>query len=491
MESKKIFFLGRIIFFLLALFISGKNVNAQCVWNNTSFIHRDGQQILDGKNHPIQLNGVNLGGWLMWEGWIWGGGFTSEKDIITNMQSLIGKAATDSFGDSIYNKFITREDILKISQECYNIVRIPINHTLLEDDYTPFVYKPKGWAVLDSLLQWCEDYNVYVLLDLHSAPGGQSTLFTADPDILINLWNGSVNQERTKKLWKAIAQRYKNRGIIAGYDLLNEPNVSDNSKLINLYKDIIDSIRSMDGNHMLHIEGNNYAQDFSMFSALLDSNMCFHFHFYSLVFNSTLEKNLQVFTNLSNLLNVPIWCGEWGENDISQIALTVKLFNDPAYKVRGNAFWTWKKMKQSLQYPYYAGIDLSSNWNKSISWLGNTSSPKPTEIELQSGISEFLSNASIPNYTLNASVSKILNRCSSTGINEIQKINQGKLNRISIEKNPKLNWVDQIENYELINSSGKLIWAGKDFKKNNISNFDNGIYFLRKSGTLNSRVFEN
>jgi len=193
-----------LLLFFITTITSGK---AQAIWNNTSFVHRNNQQILDGQNNVIKLNGVNLGGWLMWEGWIWGGGFTAEKDIYNNIQTIVGSTSASNFRDSVYHNLITKADIQKISQECFNVVRIPFNHNILEDDFNPYVYKQSGWNLLDSVLQWCEDYNVYAVLDLHSAPGGQSTSFTADPDFLINLWNGAINQTRTKRLWKAIASR--------------------------------------------------------------------------------------------------------------------------------------------------------------------------------------------------------------------------------------------------------------------------------------------
>ncbi len=98
------------------------------------------------------MQGANLGGWLLWEGWIWGGGYTQEKTIYNKIQTKLGTAAADNFRDSVYHNFITREDIKKISEQCFNVVRIPFNHTILEDDATPFVYKQSGWDLLDTIL---------------------------------------------------------------------------------------------------------------------------------------------------------------------------------------------------------------------------------------------------------------------------------------------------------------------------------------------------
>ena len=326
---------------------------AQANWNNSSFVHQNGKYILDGNNDTIQLNGVNLGGWLMWEGWIWGGNFTQEKTIYNDIESIVGTTEADDFREAVYDNYITEADIESISNQCHNVVRIPFNHTILEDDFNPYVYKQSGWDRLDSILSWCENHNVYAVLDLHSAPGGQSPLFTSDPDLFINLWNGAINQERTRRLWKAIADRYKDRGIIAGYDLLNEPAAPNDSLLVDIYQGIIDSVRAVDTNHMLFIEGNNYAEDFSMFTAPLDNNMAYEFHFYTWFIFSGQQDSLMHFTTLSDTSGIPIWCGEWGENDYSKLDETKSYFDDPAFGISGSAFWTWKKVIKPGAYPYY------------------------------------------------------------------------------------------------------------------------------------------
>lgn len=481
MRQRQFFRPTRNLFFLVTFLISNLNVLAQAVWDNTSFIHRQNQKILNGQNNVIKIDGVNLGSWLMWEGWVWGGGFTAEKDINSNMQTIIGSTATNAFKDSVYTNFITRADIQKISQECFNVVRIPFNHTLLEDDFTPYVYKPAGWAVLDSVLKWCEDYNVYAVLDLHSAPGGQSTSFTADPDFLITLWNGTINQNRTKRLWKVIADRYKNRGIIAGYDILNEPNVSPSSDMLNLYNAIVDSIRSVDTNHMLFIEGNNYAQDFSMFITLPDPNICFEFHIYPWFFNNadSITAHVNVYTSLSNSLNAPIWCGEYGENDLTHLDTTLMILSDPINKVSGTSFWTWKKMKQPFQYPYYYGIDNTTDWNKSITWICNTSSPVPTLTEMQNGINGFTNNIKFQNCSIDTTISNLTKICDPTGIESLIKQENYAFypNPFTTTINIKSN--KQKEFYELINSTGQTIWTGKQINKQDFTSLTNGLYFLR------------
>ncbi len=398
------------IFLTIILVISIHKIQGQFSWTNTGFVKRENQNIVDSRNKTIKLDGVNLGGWLMWEGWIWGGGFTQEKKIFEGIKIKLGESAAENFKESIYNYFITRKDIQKISEECLNTVRIPFNHTILEDDDAPFLYKKTGWKRLDSILKWCEDYNVYAVLDLHSAPCGQSTLFTADPDE-VDLWSSKICQYRTIQLWKAIAEKYKNRGIIAGYDILNEPNLKSNKLLIEFYQTIIDSIRTVDNNHMVFIEGNNYAQDFTMFEKLFDSNMVFEFHIYT--WFTSLSKSIEKYMMLSKKLNVPIWCGEWGENAVNTLKKTIDEFHSQKNNISGNAYWTFKKQTKTFQFPCYLCFDKSKLWNKSINWLDNHNNTEPTTEEMNKGISEFINNIITQDVKLNNTLKTILEKCNT------------------------------------------------------------------------------
>ncbi|WP_343633822.1 cellulase family glycosylhydrolase [Fluviicola sp.] len=391
---------------------SGIPAFTQANWNNTSFVHRSGRQILDGNNTPIRLEGVNLGGWLLWEGWIWGSGYTQEKTIYNRIKNKVGQASADAFRDSVYHHFITRKDIEAISGECFNLVRLPFNHTILEDDANPYVYKQSGWDLLDSVLDWCEDNDLYVLFDMHSAPGGQSTYFVTDPDSP-NMWADPVYQTRTAELWKAIANRYKNRGIVAGYDLLNEPVAPADSTLVQFYELLVDSIRTVDTNHMLFIEGKDASTDFSIFTSLPDPNMVFAFHFYSwFVWN--IPDALDEYVALSQNMNVPVMCGEWGENNYAPLSTTLDYFKDPAKQISGETFWTWKKMFSGGNYPCYVGVDTSSLWNKSIKWISNGFNPNPTVAEMQQGMNEFVQNMKFQHCFFNDSMSDLLKACSGT-----------------------------------------------------------------------------
>ncbi|MBI2093701.1 MAG: cellulase family glycosylhydrolase [Candidatus Omnitrophica bacterium] len=182
-------------------------------------LRQEKTHIVDGNGHRVKLRGVNVNGWLLWEGWVWGGWFESETKILTKLERLVGTEEVKHFQQQVYEKFIGERDIERMSALGFNMVRIPINHRLLEEDENPFVYKESGWQILDRVLRWCEQYRVYAVLDLHSAPGGQGDLFTVDPEGKGKLWGSGIHQERTIALWKAVASRYKDSAVVAAYDL--------------------------------------------------------------------------------------------------------------------------------------------------------------------------------------------------------------------------------------------------------------------------------
>ena len=209
---------------------SPKAVEGRPSPHRNQMLHQQGTKIVDEHGKEVKLRGVSLGGWLIWEGWIFGKGIpTSERTIITRLQKAVGDRDADEFRRQVYDNFITGADIQRISEAGFNCVRVPLYQRLFKDD--------TGWKLLDRLLGWCERHQVYVVLDLHAVPGGQSNLGMADPgDARGLVWASEENQKRTIEIWKLIAARYRQRKIVAGYDLINEPAPPTGADLVLLYR---------------------------------------------------------------------------------------------------------------------------------------------------------------------------------------------------------------------------------------------------------------
>jgi endoglucanase len=354
-------------------------------------VHQVGRTIVGPDGKPLRLRGVNLGGWLLWEGWDFSKGFDlTEASVDEGLADLVGQPAVDQFHEQMYANFITEADIQAISEAGFNSVRLPINYRILEDDDHPYVYKESGWKLIDQALAWCEKYGVYVILDLHAVPGGQSGMPPSDSSLTeALLWSSQEDQARTIALWKTIASRYKDRKVVAGYDLLNEPLLANGNKLVAFYQKLIPAIREVDPYHLLILEGTIFSGDFSMFSGPLSQNQMYGFHMYNWLIDDRQIK-LDEFRKVSQTQDVPLWAGEFGDNTYDMINTTVDLYEDPMNEVNaGWSFWTWKKVPGT--YPALVAVTAPPRWQAVMDWINDPIvSPRPSAAEAQAGMDDFI-----------------------------------------------------------------------------------------------------
>ncbi len=374
------------------------------------FLHDDRTRIVDAAGHPVQLQGVNLGGWLLWEAWIWEGDINvfnlpaqAESNIRKQLATLVGPEAFRAFEAAFYDSFIQESDIEAVAAQGFNTVRVLFNYRLLEDDAAPGQYKARGWEVLDRLVDRLEKHRVYGVLSMASAPGGQSDLFTADPGA-VSLWDSAQQQQRTIALWRAIADRYRDRPGIAAYDLLNEPKPGS-ADLVALYARIVAGIRQVDANHMVMVQGKTFALDFSSFTARLDANQAYTFHVYNwfdaLTREDTIGKIMRV-KNIADAHGLPLWNGEFGQDSYAVVEKNRCIFERSDLGVSGWAYYTWKNAPN--KYPHLYGIGRRSDaWKKVISWIA---APllhrRPSKVEALVGVREFLEDIKLENCSFNA-----------------------------------------------------------------------------------------
>lgn len=265
---KKLFFNTLLVF---SFFCFSSCSNANELFANEGFVRASNQRIVKGDGDEIILKGVGLGGWMIQEGYMLGTQ-GAQHEIRSFLEEMAGVAATNKFYEDWLSFFVNQNDIKQIAQWGYNSIRLPMHYNLYLDGNGHWIENSTGLILTDNLIKWCKEEGLFLILDLHAAPGGQgNNQDISDRRDGESLWTNEASRNATILFWYKLAQYYKNEKTIAGYDLLNEPNYdfedSGNSKgcnclmnkpLLDLYQDIIDTIRSVDRNHLLIIEGNCY-----------------------------------------------------------------------------------------------------------------------------------------------------------------------------------------------------------------------------------------
>jgi len=306
------------------------------------------------ENKEIFLRGFGLGGWFIPEGYMLK--FFTSCDRPRRIEKLVeetcGQEYSKYFWDQYYDKYISEFDIKLIAEQGFNCVRIPINsRTLFNLESQEISFNKTILVFLDRCINWCKNYGVYVILDMHGAPGGQTGQNIDDsladsPDLFCN----SVFRDQLCKCWRLLALHYSNEEFIVGYDLLNEPlpNFFNqyNSMVLPLYKKVISIIREVDVNHIIILEGVHWASDFSIFEPLTkkevkDNRIMLQFHKY---WNNPDEESLKEYIKISNLLETPLLMGEGGENNLDWYTLAFPMYEKLG--IHWN-FWTYKKMENS------------------------------------------------------------------------------------------------------------------------------------------------
>jgi aryl-phospho-beta-D-glucosidase BglC (GH1 family) len=315
-----------------------------------SFLHTSGQDIVNENGEKVFLKGVGLGNWLLPEGYMWlfGAAGDRPRKIEKVVSDLIGEDKAKDFWKEYRDNFITEKDIKIIADLGFNSVRPALNSRVFMTEEENPVFLEDGFRLIDSLVYWCNKHGIYVILDMHGAPGGQTGANIDDsPNDLPEFYMYEKYQDQLVSLWVKLAERYKNIPTVAAYDLLNEPlpvgtGAADKYKhlLIPVYQRLIYEIRKIDKKHMFTLEGYDWSGNWSLFEKSLDDNTFYQFHYYCWGRPDDLYAINQYFEQRDKL-NTPIWVGESGEKGNTIYWGTTQYFE--ANNI-GFSFWPWKKL---------------------------------------------------------------------------------------------------------------------------------------------------
>ncbi|MGI5175209.1 cellulase family glycosylhydrolase [Dactylosporangium sp. CA-152071] len=356
----------------------------------TGFLHRQRQTIVDGNGDPVRLRGAGLGNWWLPEGYMWrfGDAAASPRAIERVIADLVGPDAADRFWRRYREEYVTEADVAAMAAEGWNSVRLPLNARYLMGEDGQF--NEDAFALVDRFLGWCRTHAIWVVVDLHGAPGGQTgTNIDDSPNNYPELFTTAAHQDATVRLWRELARRYRDETIVAGYDLLNEPLPRDfqykyPNELVALYRRLIAEIRTIDPDHMIILEGSNWARNWSIFDELWDDNLLLQFHKY---WDSPDRDQLREYLAKREELDVPIYMGEGGENNNGWYAAAFQLLED--LDISWN-FWTWKKLAKRNSP---ATVREPAGWQSIVDYVFG--GPRPDAGAAGRTLEEFLDNLAL------------------------------------------------------------------------------------------------
>lgn len=346
-----------VVLLLIWIIFSGTSLLPQ----QKEFVRVDGKNIVDFKGEPLLLKGIGIGNWLLPEGYMFKFKSQNSPVLIEKMiKELIGPAEARKFWNEFRSVYITQDDIRLIKQAGFNSIRLAFSFRLFADEDRPEIFYEEGFFHLDNIIEWCKKESLWVILDMHAAPGGQTGDNIDDSYGYPFLFVDRESQSLTIDIWKRIASRYRDESIVIGYDLLNEPiaHYFDTEKLNPalepFFKELVSEIRMIDTNHIVFIGGAQWNSNFSVFGEPFDKNSVYTFHKY---WTAPTVDVIQSYIDFRNNYNIPIWMGESGENEndwIKEFRQTLESNNI------GWSFWPYKKMDSSRGV---VSFNMPGNWD--------------------------------------------------------------------------------------------------------------------------------
>lgn len=330
------------------------------------FVHVDGQNLVKPDGENLKIVGTNLGNWLNPEGYMFGFSRTNAPRQINDLFcQLAGPDKTAEFWAAFKDNYITRADIEFIASTGANTIRLPFHYKLFTDeDYMGLTSGQDGFTRIDSVVNWCRDSGLFLILDMHDAPGGQTGDNIDDSYGYPWLFESEKSQQLFCDIWRDIAARYKDEPVILGYELINEPIATyfENQDFLNsclepLQKRAVAAIREEDPEHVILIGAPQWNSNFEPLKDTdYDAQLMFTCHRYG---GPATADAIRSYIDFRDRSNRPMYMGEIGHNTDQWQADFVDVMK--ANNI-GYTFWPYKKRDGSCMM----GINMPEDWEEIV-----------------------------------------------------------------------------------------------------------------------------
>ena len=184
----------------------------------------------------------------------YGVGIPDHLTMLATLRERFGYDGAAELIEIYESNFFTESDFDNVSDLGFNAIRLPFAYFNLENESGELTEFDR----MDWFVDQCDKRDIYLILDLHGAYGSQNAKEHSGDMSGANLFVNEENKEKTVALWETVAARYKNRDIIAGYDLLNEPSgvtgITNAIEQFPFYDELYEAVRAVDPDTMIIIE---------------------------------------------------------------------------------------------------------------------------------------------------------------------------------------------------------------------------------------------
>ena len=386
----------KLLFFIVACMM------ALCGQSRGKFLRVEGQDIVRPDGSKLFIRGTNLGNWLNPEGYMFGFGKTNSPHFINEMLcQLVGPARAAAFWREFKDGYITRDDIHFIASQGANTVRLPFHYKLFtQEDYLGLSDNTReGFRIVDRLVEWCRAEGLYLILDMHDCPGGQSGDNIDDSYGYPWLITERASQEEFIRIWQLIARHYRNEPVILGYELMNEALATHFNDeydrlaplLGRLYRETVEAVRRVDRNHIILLGGANWNTRFEMLEVDYDPQLMIECHRYG---GQPTTEAIGNFIATQQSANRPMYMGEIGHGSIEWQTR----FSEVMERANiGYTYWPYKKVDGSCM----VGIERPEGWQQVVDFAESVRDnygaireqrKKLPQAEAESLLQEFLRN---------------------------------------------------------------------------------------------------
>jgi endoglucanase len=359
-----------------------------------NFLHTQGTEIVND-NGPVILRSIGTGNWMIMEGYMMqssSAGVSTHTEYREKLEATMGAQRTDEFFDAWTENHFSKTDLDSMKVWGFNAIRAALHYKTLtlpiedeprnSDGSLQNTWLEEGFKKIDALLSWCEQNEMYLILDMHGAPGGQgkNAPISDYDENLPSLWESEDNKQKLITLWTMLAERYKDSEWIGGFDMINEPNWSldgsknkngcdceNNDDIWDLHERIIKEIRTVNTNHIVYISGNCWGGNYKSFEKHslknADDNLVITFHKY---WNNNRADAIDKWLEMRETYHLPLWMSEGGENSNTWFSDCIALYEN------NNIGWSWWPVKKS-KINNVLKVTTDDNYRELIkSWKNNT-----------------------------------------------------------------------------------------------------------------------